>query len=95
MFSLHPNLNLSSVQHKSTQMYQFADMCEGLSVKAVTGRQVELLQTRTGLSDDLQTGLIQEVTARELQTHQAQSTGLHEAEESEEIRHTVEMTVCD
>lgn len=49
-------------------------------MEAVAGGQVELLQPRTSLRDDLQTGLIQEVAARQLQADQAETTGLHEAE---------------
>ena len=56
-------------------------MREGLRVEAVTGGQVELLQPRTSLGDDLQTGFSQEVAARQLQADQAETTGLHEAEE--------------
>lgn len=55
-------------------------MCEGLWLEAVAGGQVELLQPRTSLRDDLHTGLIQEVAARQLQADQAEATGLHVAE---------------
>lgn len=54
-------------------------MREGLRLEAVAGGQVELLQPRTSLRDDLQAGLIQEVAARQLQADQAEATGLHEA----------------
>lgn len=49
-------------------------------MEAVAGGQVELLQARAGLRDDLQAGLGQEVAARQLQANQAETTGLHEAE---------------
>lgn len=55
-------------------------MCEGLWVEAVARGQVELLQPRTSLRDNLETGLIQEVAARQLQADQAETTCLHEAE---------------
>lgn len=53
-------------------------MREGPRVEAVARRQVELLQFGAGLGDDLKTRLIQEVTTRQLQAHQAEAAGLHE-----------------
>lgn len=49
-------------------------------METVAGGQVELLQPGTSLRDDLQTGLIQKVAARQLQADQAETTGFHEAE---------------
>lgn len=49
-------------------------------MEAVAGGQVELLQPGTRLRHDLQTGLVQEVAAGQLQAAQAQTAGLHEAE---------------
>lgn len=73
-------LYLGPVEHQPAEADEFGDVREGLRVEAVAGGQVELLQPRTSLRDDLQTGLIQEVAARQLQADQAETTGLHEAE---------------
>lgn len=73
-------LYLGAVEHQPAEPCKFGDVCEGLRVEAVAGGQVELLQPRTSLRDDLQTGLIQEVAARQLQAGQAETAGLHEAE---------------
>lgn len=72
-------LYFGPVQHQSAQACQFGDVCKGLRLKAVAGGQVELLQARTRLSDDLHTRFIQEMTAGEFQADQAEPTGLHEA----------------
>lgn len=56
-------LDLGAVEHQPAEMCELRDVCEGLRVEAVTGGQIELLQARTSLRDDLQTGFIQEVTA--------------------------------
>lgn len=73
-------LYFGAVEHQPAEACQFGDVCEGLRLEAVTGGQVELLQPRTGLRDNFQAGLVQEVAARQLQADQAEATGLHEAE---------------
>lgn len=75
----HAHLYLGPVEHQPAKACEFGDVREGLRLEAVAGGQVELLQPRTSLRDDLQTGLIQEVAARQLQADQAEATGLHEA----------------
>lgn len=76
----HTYLYLGPVQHKPAEVCKFSDMCEGLWVEAVAGRQVELLQRRARLGDDLHTGFIQEVTTRQLQADHTETTGFQKTE---------------
>ena len=76
----HTYLNFGSIEHQPAEVCELGDVCEGLWVEAVTGGQIELLQSGTSLGDDLQTGFIQEVTARHFQADQAETTGFQKTE---------------
>lgn len=71
-------LYLCSVKHQPAEACKFWDVREGLWGETITGGQVELLESRTSLGDDLETGFVQEVAAWHFQADQAGTTGLHE-----------------